>query len=90
MCIIVKALDKAPWDVKDGKLISSWQEENINLYAMDWQREEKEHRGVYRFQERVLGYSCQMFMCLGLMLRFFYDVYVMEPIKGSISCSKIR
>ncbi|MBU5483365.1 PliI family lysozyme inhibitor of I-type lysozyme [Clostridium sp. MSJ-11] len=42
-----KALDKALWNVKDGKLISSWTEENIYLYAMDWKRAE-EHDGVYR------------------------------------------
>lgn len=43
-----KALDEALWNVKDGKLISSWTKENIYLYAMDWKRTEEEHNGVYR------------------------------------------
>lgn len=36
------------WNVKNHKLISSWPEENIYMYAVDWKREEEEHRGVYR------------------------------------------
>lgn len=44
----VKALDKVPWDINDGKIIASWSEENIYIYAMDWKREEKENRGVYK------------------------------------------
>lgn len=42
-----KALDEDPWNVKNGKLISSWLEENIYLYAMDWKRAE-EKVGVYK------------------------------------------
>ncbi|GEM_PF-1719283 len=43
-----KVLDKAPWNIKDGKVIASWSEENIYMYAMDSKIEEKENRGVYK------------------------------------------
>lgn len=42
-----KTFDEEPWDIKDAKIVASWPEENIYLYAMDWKREE-EHIGIYR------------------------------------------
>jgi hypothetical protein len=51
------------WDVERGKLISSWPEENIYLYAMDWKRAEEEHSGVYREIELYVKGFGRYFPC---------------------------
>jgi hypothetical protein len=43
-----KVFDQAPWDVKKAKIITSLPEEDIQMYALDWKREEEENNGVYK------------------------------------------
>jgi hypothetical protein len=43
-----KISGEEPWNIQDAKIVASWPEENINLYALNWKREQEEQRGYIK------------------------------------------